>query len=74
MTRALPGVGLGVVLAAALYFPGLGALPYYDKGEPREVLSLVAQRETGNWILPLTSGTTVPSLSVRTTHRPSIPA
>jgi 4-amino-4-deoxy-L-arabinose transferase-like glycosyltransferase len=61
MHRVLPGVALGMALAAALYFPGLGTLPFYDKGEPREVLSLVAQTETGNWILPLTGGTTIPS-------------
>jgi 4-amino-4-deoxy-L-arabinose transferase-like glycosyltransferase len=61
MSRALPGVLLGLALGAALYFPVLGALPFYDKGEPREVLSLLAQTETGDWILPLTGGTTVPS-------------
>lgn len=61
MTRALLAAGFAVAFGAALYVPGLGAVPFYDKGEPREVLSLVAQRETGNWILPLTGGTTVPS-------------
>ena len=61
MSRVLPGVLLGLALGAALYFPGLGSMPFYDKGEPREVLSLVAQIETGDWILPLTGGITVPS-------------
>jgi 4-amino-4-deoxy-L-arabinose transferase-like glycosyltransferase len=61
MHRVLLGVGLGMALATVLYLPGLGTLPFYDKGEPREVLSLIAQTETGNWILPLTGGTTVPS-------------
>jgi 4-amino-4-deoxy-L-arabinose transferase-like glycosyltransferase len=61
MSRTLSGILLGLALGAALYFPALGALPFYDKGEPREVLSLLAQTETGDWILPLTGGTTVPS-------------
>lgn len=61
MTSRLPGVLVGLALAAVLYFPGLGALPFYNKGEPREVLSLVAQTEARDWILPLTDGTTVPS-------------
>jgi 4-amino-4-deoxy-L-arabinose transferase-like glycosyltransferase len=47
-------------LCACLYLPGLGALPFYDKGEPREALWTLEQQRSGDWVLPRL-GRTLPS-------------
>jgi len=43
------------------YFSALGAVPFYDKGEPREGTVVQAMTETGNWILPLRNAQFIPS-------------
>ena len=48
-------------LCAFLYFWGLGDLPFYTKGEPREGLQVWEEVHHGKWILPLRNGTEVPS-------------
>jgi len=50
-----------MTLAALLYFGGLGNIPFYTKGEPREALQVWEQVHTGDWILPLRNGTQLPS-------------
>lgn len=44
----------------ALFFWKLGAVPFYDRGEPREGLVIQAMYTTGNWILPMINGDYIP--------------
>ena len=44
-----------------LFFWGLGGVPFYDKGEPREGLVVWEIWTNGNWILPLRAGVDIPS-------------
>jgi 4-amino-4-deoxy-L-arabinose transferase-like glycosyltransferase len=46
---------------AALYLWGLGALPFYTKGEPREATVVWEIYTSGEWILPLRNGHIIPS-------------
>ena len=48
-------------LCFALYFWGLWAVPFYDKGEPREGLVVWEIWHNGSWILPLRAGVDIPS-------------
>lgn len=53
-----------VVLAAlcgALYFPYLGSIPFFDKGEPREALAVQDIVQRGEWLVPLKRATDIPS-------------
>jgi 4-amino-4-deoxy-L-arabinose transferase-like glycosyltransferase len=50
-----------LALCFALYFWGLWAVPFYDKGEPREGLVVWEIWHNGNWILPLRAGIDIPS-------------
>ncbi len=56
----LVGLGLGL-LYALLYLWGLGDLPFYTKGEPREATVVWEIYTTGEWILPLRNGHIIPS-------------
>jgi 4-amino-4-deoxy-L-arabinose transferase-like glycosyltransferase len=56
----LTGLGL-VLLCALLYLWGLGSLPFYTKGEPREATVVWEIYTTGEWILPLRNGYFIPS-------------
>ena len=47
-------------LFAVLLFWGLGEVPFYTRGEPREGLVVQAMRWSGNWILPVVNGTYIP--------------
>jgi 4-amino-4-deoxy-L-arabinose transferase-like glycosyltransferase len=47
-------------LFAVLLFWGLGELPFYTRGEPREGLVVQAMQWSGNWILPVVNGTYIP--------------
>jgi 4-amino-4-deoxy-L-arabinose transferase-like glycosyltransferase len=49
-----------VVISFVLFFWNLGALPFYDRGEPREGLVVQAICWTGNWILPMINGDYIP--------------
>ena len=49
-----------LVLCFLLYFWKLGALPFYNRGEPREGLVVWEMYKTGNWILPIINGEYIP--------------
>jgi 4-amino-4-deoxy-L-arabinose transferase-like glycosyltransferase len=44
-----------------LYFWGLGDIPFYTKGEPREAVELQEILEHGDWVLPMRNGVELPS-------------
>ena len=50
-----------IVLCGALYFPYLGSLPFFDKGEPREALAVQDIVQRGEWLVPLKRATDIPS-------------
>jgi len=50
-----------IVLCAVLYLPYLGAVPFFDKGEPREALAVQDIVQRGEWVVPLKRATDVPS-------------
>jgi 4-amino-4-deoxy-L-arabinose transferase-like glycosyltransferase len=50
-----------VALIVLTFAWGLGALPFYTKGEPREALVVWDMVHGGSWILPLRNGTEIPS-------------
>src|SRR5437667_321528 len=56
----LTGLALGL-LCACLYLWGLGDLPFYTKGEPREGTIVWEIYTSGEWILPLRNGQIIPS-------------
>jgi 4-amino-4-deoxy-L-arabinose transferase-like glycosyltransferase len=50
-----------VALCGVLYFPYLGRLPFFDKGEPREALAVQDIVQRGEWLFPLKRATAIPS-------------
>jgi 4-amino-4-deoxy-L-arabinose transferase-like glycosyltransferase len=55
-------IGLFILLfCASLYLWGLGTLPFYTKGEPREATVVWEIYTSGEWILPLRNGHIIPS-------------
>jgi 4-amino-4-deoxy-L-arabinose transferase-like glycosyltransferase len=48
-------------LCGALYFPYLGSIPFFDKGEPREALAVQDIVQRGEWLFPLKKATDIPS-------------
>ncbi len=58
--RVLAGAFL-VALASVLYFWGLGQLPFYTVGEPREALEIWEEVHQGEWVLPSRDGVDLPS-------------
>src|SRR6185295_12309053 len=48
-------------LCGALYFPYLGSIPFFDKGEPREALAVQDIVQRGEWLVPLKRATDIPS-------------
>lgn len=48
-------------LCGALYFPYIGATPFFDKGEPREALAVQDIVQRGEWLFPLKRAATIPS-------------
>ena len=50
-----------LLLSLLLFFVGLGDVPFFTKGEPREAVQVWDEVHRGNWILPLRNGTEVPS-------------
>lgn len=49
-----------MLMAAVLLLPWLGETWFNSKGEPREAIVAVSILESGNWILPLSSGADMP--------------
>jgi hypothetical protein len=54
-------IGILLALCGALYLPYLGAVPFFDKGEPREALAVQDIVQRGEWLFPLKRGTAIPS-------------
>jgi 4-amino-4-deoxy-L-arabinose transferase-like glycosyltransferase len=54
-------IGILLTLCAVLYLPYLGALPFFDRGEPREALAVQDIVQRGEWLFPLKTPTTIPS-------------
>jgi Dolichyl-phosphate-mannose-protein mannosyltransferase len=50
-----------IALCGALYFPYLGSIPFFDKGEPREALAVQDIVQRGEWLVPLKRATDIPS-------------
>ena len=50
-----------MMLCFLLYLWGLGDVPFYTKGEPREATVVWEIYATGEWILPLRNGHIIPS-------------
>ena len=50
-----------LALCGFLYFWGLGDIPFYTKGEPREAIELQEIVHNGEWILPMRNGHELPS-------------
>lgn len=48
-------------LCTILYFPYLGKIPFFNKGEPREALVVQEMVQHGNWLFPLKRGEEIPS-------------
>ena len=48
-------------LCFLLYFPYLGSIPFFDKGEPREALAVQDIVQRGEWLVPLKRATDIPS-------------
>ena len=61
--RASPRlIGFGILFfCGGLYLWGLGELPFYTKGEPREATVVWEIHTSGEWILPLRNGHIIPS-------------
>ncbi len=49
-----------LALCFILFFWQLGAIPFYERGEPREGLVVWEMHKTGNWILPIINGDYIP--------------
>jgi hypothetical protein len=60
-TQLLIHLGLLLVLCGVLYFPYLGSIPFFDKGEPREALAVQDIVQRGEWLVPLKRATGIPS-------------
>ncbi len=58
--RVLPCTLL-LSLATVLYFWGLGGLPFYTIGEPREAIEISEEIHRGEWVLPSRNGVDLPS-------------
>ena len=54
-------ISILLALCGVLYLPYLGALPFYDRGEPREALAVQDIVQRGEWLFPLKTPTTIPS-------------
>src|SRR5262245_56458155 len=48
-------------LFGTLYFPYLGSISFFDKGEPREALAVQDIVQRGEWLVPLKRATDIPS-------------
>ena len=60
-TQLLVHFGLLIALCGVLYFPYLGSIPFFDRGEPREALAVQDIVQRGEWLVPLKRATDIPS-------------
>src|SRR5258705_4566359 len=60
-TKLTPHLVLLIALCGILYFPYLGNVPFFDKGEPREALAVQDIVQRGEWLFPLKRATAIPS-------------
>jgi hypothetical protein len=60
-SRATVHAAVLLVLCGVLYFPYLGQVPFFDKGEPREALAVQDIVQRGEWLVPLKRATDIPS-------------
>jgi 4-amino-4-deoxy-L-arabinose transferase-like glycosyltransferase len=60
-TGTILHVALLGALCGVLYFPYLGSIPFFDKGEPREALAVQDIVQRGEWLVPLKRATDIPS-------------
>ena len=60
-SNRLPWATALLVFCVFLYFWGLGRVPFYTKGEPREAVQVWEEVHNGEWILPLRNGHDLPS-------------
>ena len=62
MENRILSTGLLLTLFCILIFIwGLGGIPFYTKGQPREATVIWEIYHNGDWILPLRNGTIIPS-------------
>ena len=54
-------MALLIALCGVLYFPYIGSIPFFDKGEPREALAVQDIVQRGEWLVPLKRATDIPS-------------
>src|SRR5215813_5945850 len=60
-TTAVRTVFPVVGVCLLVFFWGLGQMPFYTRGEPREAVVVWEIANNGEWILPLRDGTEIPS-------------
>ena len=60
-TKLTSHLVLLIVLCGILYFPYLGNVSFFDKGEPREALAVQDIVQRGEWLFPLKRATAIPS-------------
>jgi 4-amino-4-deoxy-L-arabinose transferase-like glycosyltransferase len=63
MKPSKPFLWAGALLGFALflYVWGLGRVPFYTKGEPREAVQVWEEVHSGEWVLPMRNGHDLPS-------------
>jgi 4-amino-4-deoxy-L-arabinose transferase-like glycosyltransferase len=61
LSTLLTGVLAVLLVSSALYLTGLGDVPFYTKGEPREGLVVWEMAHGASHVLPLRNGTEIPS-------------
>ena len=61
LSTLLAGALAVLIVSSALYLTGLGDVPFYTKGEPREGLVVWEMTHGGGHVLPLRNGNEIPS-------------
>ena len=61
LSTLLAGALAVLIVSSALYLTGLGDVPFYTKGEPREALVVWEMTHGSSLVLPLRNGTEIPS-------------
>jgi 4-amino-4-deoxy-L-arabinose transferase-like glycosyltransferase len=60
-SRSALHLAMLISLCGVLYFPYLGRVPFFDKGEPREAMAVQDIVQRGEWLFPLKRATAIPS-------------